>query len=242
MSLDNVVIILAKTKYPGNIGSAARAMFNMGLTQLVLAAPQCAINEESYRMARSGKSILDSAVACKTVKSALKGMRFLAGTTGKSGGHRTQACAPRTLAPRILAHAAEQKTGILFGPEDTGLTDEDLKFCQMLIRIPTQHEGRSINLAQSVMIVGYELFLGSLEREPARVVRLASLQQVEAMYAQLQAALLEIGFLQPQNAAHMMFTLRQMLGRAGLEPSDVGVLRGIARQIGWYAETRKSRG
>ena len=113
MSLDNIVIILSGTKYPGNIGSAARAMFNMGLNQLILAAPQCAINEESYRMAKSGKTILESAKTCKSVRSALKGIRFLVGTTGKSGGYRTPAHAPRTLAPRILAHAMGQKTGIL---------------------------------------------------------------------------------------------------------------------------------
>ncbi len=236
MSLDNVAIVLAGTKYPGNIGSAARAMFNMGLKHLILAAPQCGINEESYRMAKSGKGILEAAKICKSVRTALKGIGFLVGTTGKSGGYRTPARAPRILVPRILAHAARQKTGILFGPEDTGLVDDDLQFCQMLIRIPTQHRGHSINLAQSVMIVCYELLLGSLEREPARTVRLASLEQVEAMYAQLEESLLDIGFLQPQNARHMMFKLRQMLGRAGLEPSDVGVLRGIARQIAWYAD------
>jgi tRNA/rRNA methyltransferase len=235
MSLDNVVIILSGAKYPGNIGSAARAMFNMGLTQLILAAPQCRINEESYRMAKSGKPILESVKICKSVKSALKGIHFLAGTTGKTGGYRAEAYAPRAIVPKILAHAERQKAGILFGPEDTGLTDEDLQFCQMLIRIPTQHRGHSINLAQSVMIVCYELLLGSLLREPARMARPASLEQVEAMYAQLEKALLDIGFLQPQNARHMMFTIRQMLGRAGLEPSDVGVLRGIARQIAWYS-------
>jgi tRNA/rRNA methyltransferase len=239
MPLDNVAIILANTKYSGNIGSAARAMFNMGLTQLVLAAPQCEINDESYRMAKSGKPILESAKICKSVKSAVKGIRFLAGTSSKSGGYRAQAYSPGTLVPKILAHAVQQKTGILFGPEDTGLVDEDLRLCQMLIRIPTQYKGHSINLAQSVMILCYELLLGSLEREPARVVRLASLEQVEAMYAQLEKGLLEIGFLQPQNAAHMMFTLRKILGRAGLEPSDVGVFRGIARQIAWYAKDRK---
>jgi tRNA/rRNA methyltransferase len=241
MSLNNVVIVLAHTKYPGNIGSAARAMFNMGLTQLVLAAPQCAINDESYRMAKSGKAILESAKICKSVKSALRGIRFLAGTTSKSGGYRTQAYSPRTLALKILAHAAQQKVGILFGPEDTGLVDEDLRLCQMLIRIPTQHRGHSINLAQSVMVLCYELLLASLEREPARVVRLASLEQVEAMYAQLEGALLDIGFLQPQNTDHMMFTFRRMLGRAGLEPSDVGVLRGIARQIAWFAQSKRQQ-
>jgi len=235
MPLDNVVIILAGTKYPGNIGSAARAMFNMGLSRLILAAPQCAITEESYRMAKSGGPILESARICPSVKNALRGIRFMAGTTGKSGGYRTQAHAPRALIQEILAHAEHQKAGILFGPEDTGLVDEDLQLCQALIRIPTQHRGHSINLAQSVMILCYELLLGNLKREPIRSLRLAPLEQVEAMYAQLEKALLDIGFLQPQNTKHMMIRLRQMLGRAGLEPSDVGILRGIARQIAWYA-------
>ena len=235
MSLENIVIILAGTKYPGNIGSAARAMFNMGLSQLVLAAPQCAIDEESYRMAKAGKSVLDSAKTCRSLKSALRGIRLLVGTTGKKGGYRAPAYAPRSLAPRILDHATQQKVGILFGPEDTGLVDEDLHLCQLLIRIPTHYKGSCLNLAQAVVIISYELLLGSLQREPVRVPGLAPLEQVESMYAQLEKALLDIGFLQPQNARHMMFTLRKILGRAGLEIPDIGVLRGIARQIGWYA-------
>ena len=190
-------------------------------------------------MAKAGKRILDSAKICRSLKSALRGIRFLVGTTGKIGGYRAHAQAPRELVPRILSHAEQQKVGILFGPEDTGLIDEDLRLCQLLIRIPTRFKANSINLAQAVMLVSYELFLGNLEREPVRVPRLAAIEQVENMYAQLEKALLDIGFLHPQNAKHMMFSLRRLLGRAGLEPSDVGTLRGIARQIGWYAGSKK---
>ena len=240
MPLDNVVMILAGTKYAGNVGSAARAMLNMGLSRLILAAPQCTINEESFRMAKAGRGILESAKTCRSLKSALKGIHLLIGTTGKRGGYRAQAGSPRAMAPKILNHAARQKVGILFGPEDTGLTDEHLQFCQQLIRIPTQVHANSINLAQAVMVISYELMLGTLEREPARAPRLASLEQVENMYLQLEKALLEIGFLHSQNAKHMMFALRRLLGRAGLEPYDVGTLRGIARQIGWYAGAKKS--
>jgi len=241
MAAENISIILAGTKYPGNIGSAARAMYNMGLSQLVLAAPQCKIDEDAYRMAKAGKDILDAAKACRSLKSALRGIRFLVGTTGKSGGYRAQAHTPRALTPKILDFAEEQKVGILFGPEDTGLVDEDLRHCQLLIRIPTQTKANSINLAQAVMLMCYELLLGSLEHEPRRVPKLASVQQVESMYAQMERALLDIGFLHAQNAKHMMFALRRMLGRAGLESSDVGTLRGIARQIGWYAGIQKKK-
>jgi tRNA/rRNA methyltransferase len=216
-------------------------MFNMGLNRLVLTEPQCAMDDESYRLARGGKAILDSARICRSLKSALRGIRLTVGTTGKSGGYRAPAGSLRTLVPRILDQAERQRVGILFGPEDTGLIDEDLRLCQLLIRIPTKYEAHSINLAQAVMLVCYELYLGSLGRDAAAVPSLASMEQVEAMYAQLEKALLEIGFLQPQNARHMMFALRRILGRAGLEASDIGILRGIARQIGWHARAHSQR-
>jgi len=234
-SLHNIAIILRGTKSAGNIGSTARAMHNMGLNQLRLAAPQCGIDEESYRMACGGSPILERAKVHQSLKSAIKGFNLLIGTTGKTGGNRAQTFSPRSLAPRILAQAAGQRVGILFGPEDTGLVDDDLLLCQLLIRIPTDPAARSINLAQAVMLVSYELLLANLQREPQRVPRLASVEQTEAMYAQLEQSLLEIGFLHAQNARHMMFAIRRLLGRAGLETEDVGILRGVARQIAWTA-------
>ena len=160
---------------------------------------------------------------------------MVAGTTGKTGGNRRQACPPRVLAPRLIAQAGTQKVGILFGPEDTGLVDGDIMLCGALMRIPTPPSARSINIAQAVMIVCYELFLASLERPPERASRLATLEQVEAMYRQLEESLLRIGFLNDKTARHMMFALRRLLGRAGLEETDIAILRGIARQIAWYA-------
>ena len=239
MPLDNVVFILAGTKHPGNIGSAARAMTNMGLRRLVLAAPRCEINEEARRMAKAGTDVLDAALVYPSLTDAVAEMHMLVGTTGKSGGYRADAATPRRLAPKVLNQAAEQTVGILFGPEDTGLVDEDLRLCRLLIRIPASRQAGSINLAQAVMIVSYELMLGSLAHEPGRAIRLASLEQTEAMYAQLEEALLKIGFLHPQNARHMMFAIRRILGRAGMESPDVGVLRGIARQINWFATSKK---
>jgi len=239
VSLNNIVIILAGTKHPGNIGSAARAMANMGLDRLVLAATRCEINEEARRMAKAGTNVLDAARIYPSLTDAVAEIHMLVGTTGKIGGYRADAAPPRRLAQKILDQAAEQTVGILFGPEDTGLVDEDLRFCQFLIRIPTSRQANSINLAQAVMIISYELMLGSLTHEPGRALRLASLEQTEAMYAQLEEALLKAGFLHSQNAQHMMFAIRRLLGRAGMEPSDVGVLRGIARQINWFAASKK---
>jgi len=234
--LNNIVVILVGSKYAGNIGSVARAMHNMGLSRLRLAGPQCRLDEEAHRMARAGTPVLASARTFHSLHTALRGIGLVVGTTGKIGGNREETVSPRALAPLILSHAARRKTAIIFGPEDTGLVDDDLLRCQRLMRIPTQAQARSINLAQAVMIVSYELYLASLECEPARVPALASQEQIEAMYEQLEAALRTIGFRHDENASHMMFRMRRLLGRAGLERSDVGIMRGIARQIAWLGK------
>jgi tRNA/rRNA methyltransferase len=232
----DIVIILAGTKHPGNIGSVARAMHNMGFRQLRLVAPQCRPDEESERMARSGRVVLEGVRCFRSIRSAARDLHFLVGTTGKTGGKRARTCSPRMMAQKIVSLGPSQKAGILFGPEDTGLVDDDLLPCQMLVRIPTHPAARSINLAQAVMILCYELFLARLNCAPEPTAKPVSLHQIEAMYSQLESALLEIGFLHPQNSQHMMFALRRLLGRAGLESEDVGMLRGVARQIAWYGK------
>jgi TrmH family RNA methyltransferase len=231
--LNNIEIILVGTKYAGNLGSVARAMHNMGLGRLRLAAPHCRVDDEAIRMARSGNPVLPAARTFRSLDSALRGIRLVVGTTGKRGGQREQNFSARSLAPEILSHAEKQKVGIVFGPEDTGLVDEDLMRCQWLLRIPTQSQAHSLNLAQAVMIVSYELYLGQLRIPPERVPALAGLDQIEAMYQQLEESLRTIGFLHDDNARHMMSRVRRLLGRTGLERSDVGILRGIARQIAW---------
>jgi tRNA/rRNA methyltransferase len=236
--LQNITILLVGVKHPGNIGSAARAMHNMGLEHLGLAAPQCRIDEESYRLACGGAHILERAKVHDSLAEALREVHLVAGATGKTGGYRAMTFNPRAVAARLLAQAEQQKVAVLFGPEDTGLTDEHLLPCQMLIRIPTAPEAHSINLAQAVMIVAYEIFVAHLERAPVTTLKLADGQQIEGMYAQMEAALLDIGFLQPQNARHMMFSLRRLFGRAGLQASDVRVLRGMARQMSWIAHKK----
>src|SRR5688572_5824331 len=146
--LNNIVIVLIGTKHPGNLGSAARAMHNMGLKHLRLVNPQCTLNEEAYRMARAGEIVLSKAKSYPSFKRALRGVAFTVGTTGKTGGNRSQTRSPRDLAATILARAKQKKVAIIFGPEDTGLVDDDLELCQMLTQIPTHPQARSLNLAQ----------------------------------------------------------------------------------------------
>lgn len=234
-ALENIAIVLVGTKYPGNLGAVARAMNNMGISDLRLVRPQCAADEESTRMARSGADLLEKARKYSSLRAALRGVRVAVGTTGKTGGHRAEVTSPRKLAPRLLAQAVKQRIALVFGPEDTGLVDQDLELCQLLTRIPTHPRARSINLAQSVMILCYELRQSRPDRVESKT-RLAPVEQVEPMYDHLRSALLKIGFLHPQNTSHMMFTLRRLFGRTGLTEADVALLRGLARQIEWYSK------
>src|SRR5687767_2907790 len=178
--LNNIVIVLIGTKHPGNLGAVARAMHNMGLKHLRLVSPQCTLDDEAYRRARAGEILLAKVKSYISLKNALRGISFTVGTTAKTGGNRGQTQSPRVLTPTILARAKQQKVGIIFGPEDTGLVDDDLELCQMLAQIPTHPQARSINLSQSVMVMSYELYVGHLELEPGRSLELASVEQVEA--------------------------------------------------------------
>jgi tRNA/rRNA methyltransferase len=233
--LQNIDIVLVGTLYSGNLGSVARAMHNMGLDRLRLVQPRCAVDDEAIRMARGGRFILERARRFRTTRSALRGISLVIGTTAKTGGNRAHAVPIRTIAPLLVGQAATQRVGIVFGPEDTGLVDDDLMFSHRVVRIPTHSRFRSLNLAQAVMVVCYELYVATLEGRPTRPLNLAPAASVEAMYVQLEEALRRIGFLHAKNARHMMFALRRLFGRAGLEPGDVAVLRGIARQVAWYA-------
>jgi TrmH family RNA methyltransferase len=207
-------------------------------------------------MATSAKDLLQKARICHTLEEALLGFRWIAGTSARKGRNRGPFISPREICPEIIDHARSIPVAILFGPEDRGLTNEELAPCHALISVPTHPRLSSLNLAQAVMLVGYELCLATFPgirnaecegRKEKRVRKdepcsssglpapLAEFQKVEKMYAHLEELLLRIGFLDPKNPKRIMHTLRRIFGRAKLSDRDVAVLRGIFRQLEWYA-------
>jgi tRNA/rRNA methyltransferase len=146
---------------------------------------------------------------------------------------------PRDVAPAIVAASAANDVALVFGPEDRGLSNAELALCQALITIPTGADYASLNLAQAVLLCTYEILLAAhvAAGPPARVH--APSERLELMYAKLEAALLAIGFLQPDTAAPMMRKLRRTLGRAALDDDEVQVFLGIARQMTWAASQRR---
>ncbi len=231
--LDHFDVVLVRPKHSGNIGSAARIMKNVGFTSLVLVEPADPLGEEALRMASGADDLLNSARVYDSLREATSGCALCVGATSRR--RRKIPCfSPREVVERVLSVADENRVALIFGPEDKGLTNDELTLCHEVVSIPTTEHFSSLNLAQAVGIVCYEVFMGLAETEPRPARRLASSGKVEAMYDQVRELLLKVGFLDPHNPQRAMLTIRQLLSRTELEEKDVKLLRGIFRQIDWY--------
>jgi tRNA/rRNA methyltransferase len=240
MSLHHCRIVLVRTHYPGNLGATARIMCNFGLRDMVLVAPQADIHDRNARqLSTHGESILDAARIVQDLSEAVADCALVIGTSGPEGGmFRRQSLGTPD---EIMAHAIEplqnsQPVALVFGPEPTGLANDDVTRCHHLIHIPTDDAYTSLNLAQSVAICLYELRRQWLEVEcaPAPTEPIASFAEQEHMFAQLRLALEEIHFLYGPKADSLMHAVRHLLGKARLTTKEVKVLLGLARQIRWY--------
>jgi tRNA/rRNA methyltransferase len=235
MSLSNLRIVLVQPRYSGNIGAVARAMCNMGFHDLALVNPAPVRREQADMMAVHAREVLDAMRTYSSLRAAVGDCGFVVGTTCRSGLYRDHVESPRTLAPQIVSLAANNCVALVFGPEESGLTNEDLRVCHRLVTIPTSPSYASLNMAQAVLLCCYEVFLAAHEEKPLSDCSLAVAERQELMYERLKRALLQVGFLHKDNPEHIMFALRRIFGRAGLEERDVRILLGMARQIEWYA-------
>jgi tRNA/rRNA methyltransferase len=232
-SLSNLAIVLVNPLIPENIGAACRAMKNMGLSDLRLVHPPLDRGEDARKLAHGAEDILDGARRVFTVDEALDDVQFVVGTTARLGGWRQNPVSPRNAAPE-LAELLDNgnKVAILFGSEDRGLSNEAIRLCQMLISIPTSREHSSLNLAQAVLLIGYELFTCANPGK-TRQPKLALHAHVEAMFDELSEALEMIHFLKPGNPDYWMMAFKRLFGRVHLETREVNMLRGVCRQIRW---------
>jgi TrmH family RNA methyltransferase len=235
MSLDTISILLVETQSAGNIGSVARAMKNMGLGHLVLVNPQTEVTDEARHRACGADDILDGAQRIDSLAQAVSSYHLSIGTSSRLVPWIAGTLGPEQLASDLSALSMDQKAAIVFGPERTGLTNEHLQYCQRLVTIPTVPNFESMNLAHAVAIIAYEIRQHTEVAPSKTKMKLARLDQVESFIEDLQHCLEEIHFLNPRNPQPVIFTLRQILSRAGLEERDVSILRGMLRQWKWYA-------
>jgi tRNA/rRNA methyltransferase len=234
--LRHVRIVLVRPRGAANVGAAARAMKNCGLAALALVRPAMPRLGAAERMAVHARDLIRGARRAPSLAAAVADCGLVVGTTCRSGGYRAGVEDLDALAPLIAAHAAAGPVAVVFGPEDHGLSNADLRHCQRLCAIATSGAYASLNLAQAVLLVCWELRRavrgGGAAAPPAD---LAPAGEVAALLDHLQGALLRIGYLNPQNPEHIMLALRGLLGRAGLTGHEVRLLRGLARQIDWAA-------
>ncbi len=243
IKLENIAIVLVEPQIAENIGSTARAMNNMGLRKLIV------VNPGDFDMGVILKTathnsihILEEMEVLDELMDAIGPYNYIVGTTARIGKYRPILTTPRSLAKDLIGISQKNKVAILFGREDRGLTNEQLRYCHTIVNIPTA-TSTSLNLAQAVMVISYEIYMTNIDEESviSYVPRLANKFELEEMYEHLKRALIKIGFLDPKNPDHWMWNIRRMLSRYPLQAKEVQIIRGICRQIEWFAENKKNQ-
>jgi len=226
-------IVLVGTQHPGNIGSAARAMKTMGLDRLVLVAPHKPGHPDANAMAAGADDVLAGARICGSFAEAIADCAFVAGCTARQRQVPLPEFEPREAAPRLLGENANGPVALVFGPERTGLTNEDLQRCHATIHIPANPAYSSLNLAAAVQVMCYELRLAILARagragaDAPRADPPASQDQMEAFFTHLGQMLHAIDFHKGRSPATVMRRLRGLFLRAQPDTRELRILRGI---------------
>jgi len=226
--------VLFEPTHPGNIGSVARAMKTMGFRDLVLVnPPEEWLCTDSRALASGAQDVLHGARVVTTLAEALEGCGLVLGASAR---HRRIGCPemdPRQCAAEVMDQSRTRPAALLFGPERSGLANEQLDLCNAIVYIPANPEYSSLNLAQAVQIIAYELRQQQvLERDvPPPESPLAGPAQLELFYEHLERVLLGSGFLNPSNPRHLMRRLRRLFNRTRLDENELNILRGILSSL-----------
>jgi TrmH family RNA methyltransferase len=226
-----VRIVLIDPSHPGNVGSVARAMKNMALEDLTLVRPRSFPHPESNALAAGADDILAKARVVRSVAEAIEDCAFIAGTTSRPRSYYWEFTTPREVAARIAGLDAGNRAALLFGSERYGLGTEDLNHCNVLVRIPANPAYCSLNLAMSVQLLAYELFMAREQPRPHVQLEqpLAPAGDVEHFYAHLHQVLNEIDF--EDRTGHLMERLRRLFNRAQLDRNELNIMRGILSAV-----------
>ena len=236
--LDNITIVLMEPKYPENIGAAARCAMNMGISQLIIVRREEPDREKMLKMAtHKAAHLIDGLQHFQELEQALASFSYVVGTTARQGRKRHIENSPRFIFDSLLPLLQDNQVALLFGPEHRGLTNEDLKYCQMAVTIPTA-DFSSLNLAQAVAILCYELYWTVMysQKTTTFTPKLANNYQLQGMYEHVEEMLNRIGFLNTNDSTYWMRNIRHFLGRVGLRAKEAKIIRGFCRQFLWYDE------
>jgi tRNA (cytidine32/uridine32-2'-O)-methyltransferase len=228
--LDNIRIILINTITPGNIGASARAMKNMGLTNLYLVNPQQFPDEKATWRAAHATDILENAKIYTSLNAAVADCHLVIGTSARTRYLATSVVNAQTAASTIVKSSSSHKIALVFGREDRGLTNDELQQCHLHLSIPSS-DYSSLNLAAAVQVVCYEIFKASGEQTTDSITEpeydLAPQEQINHLLTHFETTLIDLNFYNPQIPKQMLSRLRRMYMRIRLDTFEVGILRGI---------------
>jgi tRNA/rRNA methyltransferase len=218
-----------------------RAMKNMGLHGLRVVKGCRLDHPEAYKFAVSAKDLLEGARIFSSLEEALADTELSVATTRRHGKYRQEIFTPEEIVAKLRENLAGNRVALVFGREDNGLTTDELSLCRWHATIPTAEFG-SLNLAQAVLIFCYELLKGCGDSGAHSAGReLAGSADLESLFAHMERTLLRIGFLNPQNPAHLMRSLRRIYARAALDARETAILRGMMSQIDWAADAFRGK-
>lgn len=234
VTTENITIVLVEPHIPENIGFVARAMNNTGLRHLSVVRPKnCDLNRVLKTATGTSIDLIEKMKVSADLKEILGPVQYVVGTTARTGSQRPALTDPRSLAAELVGISRQNSIAILFGPEDRGLSNEHLRYCNTIATIPTASFW-SLNIAHAVLIFCYEIMMASRPPDEREIPRLADRFELEGMYDHLGEVLGRIGFLNPQNPEHWMLNIRRFLSRLPLRAREVRIVRGICRQIEWF--------
>ena len=226
--LSRIRVVLLRPSHPGNIGAAARAMKTMGITQLRLVRPKRFPHPDARAMAAGAADVLESAHACASLEEALAGTTYSVALSARERELSHLSLDARAAAQELLSAARKDEVAIVFGNETVGLTNKEIMRCSALARIPADPEYASLNLAQAVQVIAYELRMAALapSAAPAKTAY-ATHEEMEKLFAHLERSLYASGYLHPRHPRKLMDRLRRLFAKARLEAVEVNILRGM---------------
>ncbi len=235
MELSRVRFVLARTSHPGNIGSAARAIRTMGFRQLSLVSPADFPHLEAHMMAAGADDVLEAAAQFECLPQAIGDCSLVLGATARLRGVALEELPPRVAARRALDAAAEgRNVAFVFGNEQSGLSNDEIKLCHAVVHIPSDPSYSSLNLSQAVQVVAYELRMAYLEGIPSRQGNAdppATAAELEGFFEHLATTLYDIDFHKGRSDRTIMRRLRRLFLRAAPDQRELRVLRGILADV-----------
>lgn len=231
--LNHCRIVLIQTSHPGNIGAAARAMKTMGLSDLCLVNPKSYPHPKATEMASGATDVLNAAKCCNTLDEAISDCHFIVGTSARDRAIPWPLIDPKVLATKAMAESEHAKVAILFGREQTGLTNEELQRCHYHVQIPANPEYSSLNISAALQVIAYELRMAALAApiSEKKDRRDATALEMEYFFKHLEDVLQEYEFLKINAPRQLMPRLRRLFLKVRPDVIELNILRGMLTAV-----------